>query len=189
MNRFILEFVGGYWDGMNLHGSTGDSTEERLATHVWLQTKGGTKNRQVVMPAGYAIGRGTCRGLRYVVSARTECQDETLVRLECFGDATEPVCCIHEALAPHVLMEFEGGDLGGKAFDSRSSNHAEALAVLACYLATDQGAVGGECCGLAFLNLLRGNGIPVFDRYGRYVVVDRREGAHQVVVTLRHNSL
>jgi hypothetical protein len=187
MEQFILEFIGGCWDGMNLHGITVDAVEERLANYVWRVTGRGTEAREVCMPMGYATERGSRRGLRYVVTKRTEVQGESLVRLECLAESRELGSQLAvEAMVPPVILRFEGGTLDGQSFDSRSPNHEESLAVLSCYLVTEKGRAGKECRWLAFRKLMRkGEELPV-GRDGRYSVVDRSEGAGQIVVTLRH---
>jgi hypothetical protein len=192
VERIILEFIGGSWDGMNLHSPSDDPVEAALAERIYLGACRNGKGRQVVMPANYATQRGGRPGLRYFVTGQTKSQEEILVRLECFGGPERRVRQAGEDCSvEHVVLQFRGGPLAGEFFHSRSSDYRVSLAVLGCFLATERGQMGKTCQGSPFAQLrvydgreavhLNGRG-----GWGKYEVTDRQVIQDCVLVELSH---
>ena len=192
MRHFILEFIGGAWDAMNLHSPSPDPIELRLAQQTYRKTGQGTTGREVTMPSGYATMRGMCCCQKYVVTEHTEVQGEVLVRLECFDGAEEAAGSQEMPEMPSVsriFLCFEGGYLDGQCFDSCSPDHQEALLVVAWFLVVEHDWLGHGWHGLPFRNLLRARGHKGIEaKDGQYIVTQRIDELNLVILTLRHVS-
>jgi hypothetical protein len=181
--RIFLEFVGGAWDGMNLCNDSHDPAEVGLALLTFTKTHDAEIGSTVVMPADYAVRDSGADGYKYVVTNRTVLGNEILARLECCQtEVSEPNTC----MAKRIVLQFEGGHLHGRCFDSQSPDTNVALLAVAYYCFTDQGTVGHGLAGLPATPLLRERRTP--GDAGEYRVAHRIEDAEQVVVRFKHQE-
>jgi hypothetical protein len=187
MKRVILEFIGGAWDGMNLCNDSPDPIEIELAVRTYFATDDGEIGETVIMPAGYALRRGSSAGCKYVVEDRTVVGDEVLIRL---AACDEPVTADSALPAVRIVLQFEGGYLNGRSLDSQSADVHEALLALAYYHITNQGSVGEAFNGIPVTWRPSGIGTDapqgVFRKDHEYRVVQRIEECHQIVVRFEY---
>ncbi len=180
MKPFILEFIGGCWDGMNLCSESSDPVEVKLAKGCYAETEGGTEGKTTVLPSEYGTRRGTSRGSKYVVVHRMEVGGELLIRLE--------LCCEDREVGgpchcKRVLLDFQGGHLHGLQLDSHSDDLHEALLAASFFCLTEQGKPGATLgCGSHLLprGVRREKAPP--RPAGHYMVTCREEGEDEVIV-------
>jgi hypothetical protein len=186
MKPFILEFIGGCWDGMNLCSESPDPVEVKLAKACYAETWSGTFGKITVVPSEYATQRGSQPGNRYVVTNRVDHDGEVLVRLELCCEEQMVDCPCH---AKRIHLEFEGGHLDGLRLDSGSPNLEEALLATSYFCLTEHGKVDATL----------GDGLPLLPHMStrqeirprsgdRYSVVGREEGKNQIAVRLRYQE-
>ena len=135
MKYAIIEFIGGAWDGMNLCNGSPDPIEAAIAYHVLKATDDGTTGKGVIMPQKYALRSGVCN---YVVTDRTDVENESLVRLVC-QDEDYPEIAAGENRT--ILLHFKGGCLDGRTLQSNADDTLEALLATAHYCLTNRGAI------------------------------------------------
>lgn len=180
MKPFILEFIGGCWDGMNLHSDSPDPVEVKLAMACYAETLGGAEGKMTVLPSEYGTRRGSSRGSKYVVAHRVEVEEEVLIRLDLYSD--DPGAA---DLSPcrRVLLDFDGGCLHGLRLDSHSPDVNEALLATSWFCLTEQGrsgaTLGRGMHGLPYVIRQKATGLCGTDDYQ---VVRREEQEHQTVV-------
>jgi len=182
MKPIIFEFIGGSWDGMNLHSDSLDPVEVVFAKTCYVETHGGTLGRTAVMPSEYATQQGNSRGNKYAVTHRVEIGGELLIRLELCHDDCTGDCSSHQK---RVLLGFQNGYLHGLRLDSRSHEVNEALLATSCFLLTEHGKVGTtfHCC--TDLPCHGGRGEKARLRPGDdYTVVQRDETDNEITVRL-----
>jgi hypothetical protein len=188
MRRIILEFIGGAWDGMNLANDSPDRIEVELAVRTYCGTRNGEVGQKATMPSNYTVQRGASAGCEYVVEERTVVGDEVLVRMTCTCDkptGDEPTPALQ------VVLEFDGGYLDGRRFDSQSDDVYEALLAVAYYHLTDQGTVGSAFDDVPVIARPHGKGaagsLPAeWCKDRQYRVVQRIEEADRIVVRFEY---
>lgn len=187
IRRVILEFVGGPWDGMNLHNESSDRLEAQLAAYCYLTTEKGTRGRTVLLPSSYAIRRSHSTADQYEVAERTERDEEVLVRFRhCNGRGACELPSL--AASVRIVVRFHGGFLDGKSLDSLAPDHNEALLAIACYHVTEGGKLGARLDGHpAAWRCLRAFAPSTFlaaeKRQANYAVIDRRQSAVTIRLT------
>ncbi len=187
MKPFILEFIGGCWDGMNLCSHSPDPVELKLAKTCYAETGAGAVGKTTLVPAEYGTRRGSSRGNRYVVVHRMETGGEVLVRLNvCSGGRVAEDPC-HDK---QVLLDFEGGVLHGLRLDSASEELKEALLATSYYCLTEQGTTGAALvCGTHWLPQ-GAEGMQDTPAAGdAYVVVSRQETDNEIAVRLQWRAM
>ena len=90
-----------------------------------------------------------------------------------------------------VKLTFEGGYWNGRSLEMNSEDQEESLLAAACYEMTHHGTLGEECTGLSedAVTYARIHGWPTPEEGGlqgdhRYMVTERRETLHEIVITL-----
>jgi hypothetical protein len=93
-----------------------------------------------------------------------------------------------------ITLGFIGGIWDGRSLQTDSSDHEKAWLAAGCYEMFHHGKIGAECYGLTTetTTYVRNHHWPLSKVTGlgghhhRYVVSERRETAHEVVLILMH---
>jgi hypothetical protein len=193
MPHVILEFIGGAWDGMNLSNQSADAIEVKLALQTYEITVEGSQGKAVVMPADYALRKTGIRGYEYVVRHRIEIGDEVLVRLECLAADLPETTNISgpQEEKTAIMLQFEGGHLGGRLLSTASPEVCQALLAAAYYWITGEGTVGNGFDGMPIVwdqswkpTLEKDR--PAFRRDHEYRVIERTESQGRILVRLAY---